>query len=164
VIKRRLYTLRHGLNVVNNRAVFSSDGRSNRRDSFVTFHMAVQDISTRETSVTDTAFEGLRARVCIEKQSTWSRRRGMDSTVDLRDLSCRYEVFSGHFTVAVRPRVYLEMLFLGENSLAKRALEVWTCRCVICHHVLYMVSWQAWILLREANVGIAGCTAQDPPA
>lgn len=64
----------------------------------------------------------------------------MDSTAYLRALSCRYEVFSGHLTATVRPRIYLEMLFLGEDSLAERALEVWTCRRIICHHVLHIVS------------------------
>jgi hypothetical protein len=97
-----------------------------------------------------------------------SNQHGVDAKVCI--LPCTYglfrvamKFFSGHLALAVRPQSYLEMFFLGEHSLAKRALEVWTCRCIICHRVLYMVSCN---LTRgvEPNVGIVGCTAQDPLA
>jgi hypothetical protein len=82
----------------------------------------------------------------------------------LRALSCRCKLFSWHLTSAVRAQNYLEMLFLGEDSLTIRALEVRFRRGIaICHHVQHMVSCDLARVV-EANVGIVGCTAQDPLA
>lgn len=64
----------------------------------------------------------------------------------------------------MRGHSYLEVLFLGEDSLAIRALEVRFRRWIgICHHVLHMVSCNLARVV-EANVGIVDCTAQDPHA